>query len=545
MNSLIHKASETSDASRGVTHHKREPAVKPKLTVNTPGDSYEQEADAMADRVMRLPAHMTEAKQATGLIGRSVQSNNSSMKRKHEAGGESTTVSPEFVSALDGSRNSGSPLPAETRNFMETAFSTDFSAVKVHTDSGAADMSEDISAKAFTSGRDIYFNSGFFSPESATGKHLLAHELTHILQQKNETISRAPMPVAANVANLETYGEPTRQNIIYDPGFNLQTGLSTYFQPGINMAVRTGYDVSYVVKGFDPAESWVEPAMKAMMLYNFNLNSSAKDAPITNITTVQHLDMTGQSNPKDAAIKGPNAMVRCTSTKFDATVKPQSENVQLLVEKLKNYTSNSSTETPAARKARYEKDYKITNAAPITYDPLGEKPEAMSDDKYDMVLKALDVIPAKDLTQGAGIPIHMGLTPRGPDNEVAEYSQNKAAGSSAWTRKITVYQDFFSATAEQKAFTMAHEFGHALDFRPNEGDKGKGGPSLSQATGPGSFSEALNKDGGIVKGVSTYDQTKKSQKEYFAEAFTMYLNQPDTLKALRPNIYAYFLAKYP
>jgi hypothetical protein len=353
------------------------------------------------------------------------------------------------------------------------------------------------------------------------------------------------MPDSAKVSNLETYGEPTRQNIIYDDGFNLQKNLSQYFQVGINMAVRTGYNVSYVVKGFDPAESWVEPAMKAMMLYNFNLNSSATDAPITNITTVQHLDMTGQSNPKDSKIKGPDAVVRCTSTKFDATIKPQSENVQLLVEKLKNYTAKVSAEKPADRKTRYEATYKITNAVPITNDPLGEKPEAMSDDKFDMVLQALDVIPAKVLTQGAGIPIHMGLTPRGTDNEVAEYSQNKAAGSSVWTRKITVYQDFFSATAEQKAFTMAHEFGHALDFRPNEGTSAKGGPSLSKDTGIGSFSEALNKDGGMVKGVSTYDQTKKSQKEYFAEAFTMYLNQPDTLKALRPNIYAYFLAKYP
>jgi hypothetical protein len=244
---------------------------------------------------------------------------------------------------------------------------------------------------------------------------------------------------------------------------------------------------------------------------------------------------------------GPDALVRFTSTEFDTTGKgaAKTQNVQLMIEKMGTFSAVASTEKAADRKKRYETTYQITNALPVKNDPLGDPPETMSDARFDMVLLALDRVPAGILSQGAGIPIHRGLTARGPDGEAAEYLQTKAPGSSVWDRRITVYADFFSANIEQQAFLMAHEFGHALDFRPNEGVKGKGGASLSSAKGKGSFGEALKLDGGVKKGVSTYDLTQTKESEYFAEAFTMYINQPKTLKALRPNVYAYFLAKYP
>jgi hypothetical protein len=69
---------------------------------------------------------------------------------------------------------------------MENAFSTDFTSVKIHTGSQAAEMSKGISAKAFTYGNDIYFDEGQYNPASAQGRHLLAHELTHTMQQGGE-----------------------------------------------------------------------------------------------------------------------------------------------------------------------------------------------------------------------------------------------------------------------------------------------------------------------------------------------------------------------
>ena len=69
---------------------------------------------------------------------------------------------------------------------MEGSFETDFSGVRVHTDQEAAQMNQDLSAQAFTHGSDVYFNEGKFNPESGGGKHLLAHELTHVVQQRKK-----------------------------------------------------------------------------------------------------------------------------------------------------------------------------------------------------------------------------------------------------------------------------------------------------------------------------------------------------------------------
>ena len=176
----------------------RTAAVQPKLMVNAPGDRYEQEADAMAERVMRMPQHQPAVSSqpvSTGLIARSIQrkcaaceaeeekkKNGGMLMRKAEGSG-GFAASPDLVSQLNATKGGGLPLPEGTRSFMETAFSTDFSGVRVHTDERAAEMSQSIQAKAFTYGGDVYFNRGQYDPGSLAGKRLLAHELGHVVQQ--------------------------------------------------------------------------------------------------------------------------------------------------------------------------------------------------------------------------------------------------------------------------------------------------------------------------------------------------------------------------
>ena len=87
------------------------------------------------------------------------------------------------VSTLQQSKGGGNSLSGETRSSMESHFNSDFSGVRIHTDSKAVQMSRQLNAQAFTHGNDIYFNQGKFNPESRSGKHLLAHELTHTVQQ--------------------------------------------------------------------------------------------------------------------------------------------------------------------------------------------------------------------------------------------------------------------------------------------------------------------------------------------------------------------------
>lgn len=103
---------------------------------------------------------------------------------------ESSTPIPDLESGLNTSKGSGSQLPDETKSQMEGAFGADFSGVRVHTNSTAVQMNQELGAQAFTYGSDIYFNSGKYDTGSSQGQHLLAHELTHVVQQRTRSASK-------------------------------------------------------------------------------------------------------------------------------------------------------------------------------------------------------------------------------------------------------------------------------------------------------------------------------------------------------------------
>ncbi len=102
--------------------------------------------------------------------------------RKTQIGG-GIGLTPAFETKLNATKGKGAPLPASTRRFMENAFGSDFSRVRLHTGTKAAEIGRVIQARAFTHDRDIYFNCGEFNPRREEGKRLLAHELTHVMQQ--------------------------------------------------------------------------------------------------------------------------------------------------------------------------------------------------------------------------------------------------------------------------------------------------------------------------------------------------------------------------
>ncbi|MCF6407758.1 DUF4157 domain-containing protein [Chitinophaga filiformis] len=177
----------------------RGPVIQPKLSVNRPGDAYEQEADAMANRVMQLSGKPAAGVTSNALIGPSIQrkcehceeeEKKKSLMRKTESTSGGFAASPELASRLGSSKGGGMPLSANTRSFMENAFSRDFSQVRVHADSEAHNMSDSIQARAFTHGNDVYFKSGQYQPGTAEGQRLLAHELTHVAQQEGGRTSQ-------------------------------------------------------------------------------------------------------------------------------------------------------------------------------------------------------------------------------------------------------------------------------------------------------------------------------------------------------------------
>ncbi len=87
-------------------------------------------------------------------------------------------------------RGGGQGMDHGTRTRMESAFGADFSGVRIHTDTRADTLSGALSARAFATGRDVFFRQGEYSPGTTTGRELLAHELTHVVQQNGDGISR-------------------------------------------------------------------------------------------------------------------------------------------------------------------------------------------------------------------------------------------------------------------------------------------------------------------------------------------------------------------
>ena len=107
-------------------------------------------------------------------------------------------VRDDLHSRLSQSKGGGKPLADTDRNFMESMFGIDFSSVRLHTDSNAVQMSSELNAQAFTHGRDIYFRAGRYSPGTTPGKRLLAHELTHVVQQGSSLVSQQAESIRCN-----------------------------------------------------------------------------------------------------------------------------------------------------------------------------------------------------------------------------------------------------------------------------------------------------------------------------------------------------------
>lgn len=162
------------DFSQIPVHAKTPARLQTKLAVNTPGDIYEQEADTVADKVMRMATPAASSVQRQTEEGKLVQ-------RKTTGGADVQTAPPIVDEVL---RSPGHPLDADTKAFMEPRFGHDFSQVRVHADTSAAASARAICAKAYTVGHDVVFGDGRFAPETIRGRHLLAHELAHVVQQQ-------------------------------------------------------------------------------------------------------------------------------------------------------------------------------------------------------------------------------------------------------------------------------------------------------------------------------------------------------------------------
>ena len=153
-------------------------SIQTKLLVGSVDDPLEREADAAAQRVMRIigQAEITQ-------LPDSIATANDRVRRSAIVGAAGGEVDDHFESRVHAARGGGSPLPAQLAPRLEQAFGTDFSAVRVHRGAGPAELNRNIQARAFTLGSDIFLGDAAPGIESPAGTSLLAHELTHVIQQ--------------------------------------------------------------------------------------------------------------------------------------------------------------------------------------------------------------------------------------------------------------------------------------------------------------------------------------------------------------------------
>ncbi len=191
-------------------------AMQAKLTINPPDDEYEKEADRVADAVTQTPASqvqrqpieeeeeelmmkpaseiqrqpMEEEEEEELLQGKPAseiqrQEEEEEMLQAKPVGSQPAMVSENLETQINDALSGGQPLADSVRTSLEPHFEHDFSQVCLHTDAEADKLSRKLEAEAFTTGKDIFFRDGAYQPDTDSGKRLIAHELTHVVQQKS------------------------------------------------------------------------------------------------------------------------------------------------------------------------------------------------------------------------------------------------------------------------------------------------------------------------------------------------------------------------
>jgi hypothetical protein len=258
-----------------------------KIRVNQPGDKFEQEADRTADKVMRMPSEaspgtadrlqrqtderLQKKEQEEGTIQKApmpeekiqkaamledkaqkaddkdiqkaedekiqkAPTNEETLQRK---GNDAAATSAPTLSTIHNKTTGGQPLSGEVRGFMESRFGADFGSVRVHSDPEAAGLSNQLSARAFTYQNHVFFSRDQYQPGTSEGKHLLAHELTHTIQQghavqrSSQAITTTVTPPPVQRLGVQDALDYFADKAYYIPGFRMLT-IVLGFNP-INM----------------------------------------------------------------------------------------------------------------------------------------------------------------------------------------------------------------------------------------------------------------------------------------------------------------------
>ena len=210
------------EIAKGHSHQVRFQALQPKLRINQPGDKYEQEADRVAEQVMRMPEPTVQRKCSCGgggcpkCQGKHSDGEHELLQMKHVG---ASSLGPDEAPPIvhEVLREPGQPIDVAVREDMQGRFGHDLSHIRIHADPRANGSASAIAANAYTVGPHIVFAPGQYSPGSDQGKALLAHELAHTFQQGSHShVRRQPAPVVPDelqtCAIMDTMTDAELQN---------------------------------------------------------------------------------------------------------------------------------------------------------------------------------------------------------------------------------------------------------------------------------------------------------------------------------------------
>jgi hypothetical protein len=295
LNASPSAATQAQPINKPITHDISRISLRPqaKLTIGQPGDSYEQEADSVAQQVMQRMAQpgnrqsiqrqeMPEEEEELQMKPLEISTlqrqevpeeeeelqmkpldistlqrqeapeeeeelqmkpldistlqrqeapeeeeelQMSPMVQRQGQGGMAATS--DLETSINQARGGGQPLGDNIRKPMEQAFGADFGGVKVHTDSRSDQLNQSIQARAFTTGQDVFFRQGEYNPGSRGGQELLAHELTHVVQQNENHLSKSSLPHTFNISSIS---QSTIQGV-----FSSSHSLNSHFNKHVTM----------------------------------------------------------------------------------------------------------------------------------------------------------------------------------------------------------------------------------------------------------------------------------------------------------------------
>jgi hypothetical protein len=287
---------------------------------------------------------------------------------------------------------------------------------------------------------------------------------------------------------------------------------------GVAVNIRFGSD--FATKPDPKAEKRLRDGLAGIATAAFNLQDIATKPVLADRVRTRDLDLT--------PFGGPDGHFRFTCVTRKAGAKGPAE-VDVIIELVHAAPALPQPWSKLTSQRRLELQNRFARAGYTQAQPtLTTAVDTWTDDQFGRVLQALEAIPESMLQAVPDIVWERGHGGKGPTGESGWFQYTTTPKE----RRLTLYDDAFKSDAELGAI-IAHEIGHAISFKP---PSEKHGSALAQSA---AFKKAIKDDGG--KAVTDY--AKKDLDEHFADAYSLFITEPETLKALRPHVYDYLNAQ--